>query len=218
MEESLLTRYLNSRTHFNKGYDFEIGSSSSKNSIKNHPKNKSKLYGGNTTNIPRSQFVKMLELYHDDCCGELVNEIYDYLNDKYNNHCGYNMNPMEINIDQIRDLLLDLTKQKFNLSDSIPKNKTYNLIHNDTMNEEVFNDISIDLLEQDEYAKVDMDTTSNLDNDVDLNMLTVEEVFDKYVWYYGPNYESYTKYINKLLDKLGNDIDDELVDKLRARF
>ena len=86
------------------------------------------------------------------------------------------------------------------------------------MNEEVFNDISIDLLEQDEYAKVDMDTTSNLDNDADLNMLTVEEVFDKYVWYHGPNYESYAKYINKLLDKLEDDIDEELVVKLRARF
>lgn len=214
MEESLLTRYLNSRTHFNKGFNFEIEN----NSFKNHSKNKLKLYGGNTTNIPRSQFVKILELYHDECCGELVNEIHDYLNDKYNNHCGYNMNPMEINIDQIRELLLDLTKQKFDLSDSIPKNKTYNLIHNDTMNEEIFNDISIDLLEQDEYAKVDMDTSTDFINDVDLDMLTVEEVYDKYIWYYGPNYESYVKYINKLLDKLENDIDEELVNKLRVRF
>ena len=215
MEESLLTKYLNSRTYFNKGFTYINTDNRSRNMTKN--KNNPKINGGNTTNIPKSEFIKIIESYHDECCDELVTEIHDYLNDKYNNHCGYNMNPMEINIDQIRDLILDLTKQKLNLNDST-KNKSYNIVHRDTMNDEIFNDISVDLLEEDEYAKLDMETTVNLENDINLDTMTVQEVYDKYIYYGSPNYSSYIRYINKLLNKLEDEIDETIMIKLRQRF
>lgn len=214
MEESLLTRYLNSRPSFIRGFDYDYMKSNRSKQLNNSKK----IYGGNMTNIPKSQFIKLLETYHGECCGEIVNEIYQYLHDKFNNICGYNMNPMEINIDEITDLILDLTKQKMNLGDSIPKNRTYNIVHKDGMNDEIFNDISLDLLEEDENIKVDMETTMKLDNDVDINTMTVEDVYEQYVVYNGPKYALYMRYIDKLLNKMETDIDEELIKTIKNKL
>lgn len=216
MEDSLLTKYLNSRCFYNKGLQFQ---NTIKKNIKNNIKHNDKIYGGNSTIIPKYQLVKIIEEYHDECCSELTNEIYDYLNDRFNNQCGYNMNPMEINIDEIKKMILDITKKYLKLDDD-NKKTDYNLIHLDKQNDELYNDVSLDLLEDNENAKIDNDINNETYNydDIKINTMTIEEVYDQYIVYGSPGYESYKEYLVKLMNKLEDDIDDVLMDKLRDRF
>ena len=214
MEDSLLTKYLNSRHFYDKGIMFQNYTNQpiKKNNIL-HKSNK--IYGGNTTSIPKYQLIKIIEEYNNEVVDDLANHMYNYLHDKFNNKHGYNLNPMEINIDEIKKLILDATKDKMNLDNN--KKRNYNLIHLDSQNDELYNDISLDLLEDNEYAKIDNDYNKETFNsdDVEINTMTVEDVYDQYMVYGSPNYELYKEYITKLMNKLSDDFDENIIDSLK---
>ena len=214
MEDSLLTKYLNSRHFYDKGIMFQNYTNQpiKKNNIL-HKSNK--IYGGNTTSIPKYQLIKIIEEYNNEVVDDLANHMYNYLHDKFNNKHGYNLNPMEINIDEIKQLILDATKDKMNLDNN--KKRNYNLIHLDSQNDELYNDISLDLLEDNEYAKIDNDYNKETFNsdDVEINTMTVEDVYDQYMVYGSPNYELYKEYITKLMNKLSDDFDENIIDSLK---
>lgn len=214
MEDSLLTKYLNSRHFYDKGVMFQnyTNQSIKKNNI-SHKSNK--IYGGNTASIPKYQLIKIIEEYNNEIVDDLAEHMYNYLHDKFNNKHGYNLNPMEINIDEIKQLILDATKDKMNIDNN--KKRNYNLIHLDSQNDELYNDISLDLLEDNEYAKIDNDYNKETFNsdDVEINTMTVEDVYDQYMVYGSPNYELYKEYITKLMNKLSNDFDENIIDSLK---
>jgi hypothetical protein len=206
LNNSFLTEYLNSRVFYNKGFNYEQHENFNK---------KPKIYGGNNNDsneMDIKRFVELIKNIHDNISHNLTNSIVEHLHDKFNNQCGYNINSMEVNIDEIKQLILDSIINKFNLGNYVPKNRTYNIIHKDIKNDELWNDISLDLLEEDENAKYNI---YNLSDDATINTMAIEEVYDKYMVYGSPYYNVYLEYYNNLMNELSYKLDSKTINNIR---
>ena len=206
LNNSFLTEYLNNRIFYNKGFNYEQHESFNK---------KPKIYGGNNNDLNEmqiGQFIELIKSIHNNISNKLTNSIAEYLHDKFNNQFGYNITPMEVNIDEIKQLILDSIVDKFNLGNCVHKNRTYNIIHKDFENDELWNDISMDLLEEDENAKYN---TYNLNDDASINTMAIEEVYDKYMVYGSPYYNEYLEYYDNLMNELSHKLDSKTIKNLR---
>lgn len=165
-------------------------------SEENRNKSKKKIKGG-YINIDKARLKTILYEYHRENCGRLIESIKEALRDN---------SEFEINEDEIDRFLFDNFLNKLTLLDFDFNIYNYNIIHKDVVTEENFNEISEDLLEENENTELRRDFT--------LNMHTIEEIYDKFMVYNAPNSDVYNAYINNILDRIKENFDNSVYRKI----
>lgn len=148
-----------------------------------------------TVNIRKNQFISLLYDIHSKNSYELIENITNYLKEK--NEVS------EVNKSEIDKFLFDNLLLTLRLRHNLNK---YNIIHKDLVNDEQFNEISLDLLEDDENFETKPDD--------ELALKTVEEVYEEFIVYGARNEEIYVSYINKICKNLDKILDNSLSKKM----
>ena len=108
-----------------------------------------------TVNITKKQLIKLVKKYHDVCKYELLNSVYEFvLNEIYNNMWG----EFSINSEEIDQFLFQFLLKKLHIINEI---NVYPTLIQDVITDESFNEISSDILEENENIYLAMDKKIN---------------------------------------------------------
>lgn len=157
-----------------------------------------------TVNITKKQLIKLVKKYHDVCKYELLNSVYEFvLNEIYNNMWG----EFSINSEEIDQFLFQFLLKKLHI---INKINVYPTLIQDVITDESFNEISSDILEENENIYLAMDKKNNY--------ITVERIYDELVYYdesiIKENYLNYLNDISKLFKQDFSNSDYKKIQKL----
>lgn len=172
-----------------------ISHTKKKNVIKSKKQNDNYQY----KQINKNQLIKLIRTYHDRSKTELLEELYEHLISEINNNMWGEFN---VNIEELNEFVFQNLLKKLKLIDKL---KSFSIVTQDFITEEIFNEISIDNLEENENI--------NLTYDSNQNRITVEKIYDEMV-YYSQN-STYKNYINSIIDSFKEDFSEEDFKKIR---
>ena len=149
--------------------------------------------------INKNQLIKLIRTYHDRSKTELIEELYEYLISEINNNMW---GEFSVNVEELNEFIFQSLLKKLKLIDNL---KNFSIVTQDFITEEIFNEISIDNLEENENIDLTYDSNQN--------KITVEKIYDEMV-YYSQN-SIYKNYLNSIIDLFKKDFSEEDFKKIQ---
>lgn len=185
----------NNSNFYNDDFNPKISQSKKKNISNTNKRNDNYQY----KQINKNQLIKLIRTYHDKSKAELIAELYGYLISEINNNMW---GEFSVNIEELNEFIFQSLLKKLKLIDNL---KNFSIVTQDFITEEIFNEISIDNLEENENL--------NLEYDSKQNKITVEKIYDEMV-YYSQN-STYKNYLNSIMDLFKEDFSEEDFKKIQ---
>lgn len=152
-------------------------------------------------NINKKQLINLIKTYHDKCKFNLLNLLHEYL---LNEIC-YNMwGEFSINSENIDDLLFQMLLKKLHIIEDLNLNS---VLFQDITTEENFNEISDDILEENENPFLGIDNK--------IGYVTIEKIYDEMVYYDGIINQTYQIYLNEISNLFEKDFSESDYKKIK---